>query len=61
MDYPPYRRTNNGITIYTTLISVDLAHEIFRAKLAISTKGGIIEINQLVNTSIRVIYFLSLK
>ena len=31
MDYIPYRRTSRNITIYTTLISVDLAqHEILR-------------------------------
>ena len=39
MDYLTYRWTTHGITIYTTYISVDLAHhEIFRAKVG---KGGI--------------------
>ena len=43
MDYLPYRRTNNGITILSTLNSVNLAQfKIFRAKFAMSDKGGII-------------------
>ena len=43
MDYLPYRRTNHGITIYSILISVDLAqYEIFRAEFVSSVKGSII-------------------
>ena len=39
MDYLTYRWTTQGITIYATHISVDLAHhEIFNAKVG---KGGI--------------------
>ena len=44
MDYLTYRWKTHGITIiYTTYISVDLAHrEIFRAKVC---KGGISDTN----------------
>ena len=39
MDYPTYRWTNVVLQLYTTYISIDIAHhEIFRAKVGI---GGI--------------------
>ena len=42
MGYLPYRRTNHGITFYTTLISVDLVSmKYYVLKFAIFGKGGI--------------------